>query len=294
MRILVSTFALVATFAGMALADDAVIAQAIGRYQDAFNRQDISTIESLWHETAVLEETSSDAKPLGRDAIIGQLREVFALAKPPVLSISIDSSAVQEGGEILVLGTNTLSSGDASETFAFTAKINLIDGKWQITRVTESSLDESGNQNSLQSIEWLLGVWRAVEDEDAVTNEFRYMPGNQFIVRTFAGNDQSVRKSLGYQVIGTLPGDSQLRSWTFLGDGSVSQADWIVEEERILIQSKGRLADGSQACGTYVLKSIDENTMTMKVVGHTISGEPVPSIGTVTLTRQTNSQEPKE
>ncbi|TWU58560.1 SnoaL-like domain protein [Rubripirellula tenax] len=291
--------------AGIAAADDNAVNQAIGRYQDAFNRQDVSLIETLWFEAAVLEDASAQTNLTGREAIIGQLKDAFAQDIPPTLSIETDSVAVQADGSILVTGTNTLTSGDSAEpnreSFAFTAALRSINGKWQITKVTETTIDDGENQASpspLQTIKWLVGAWSAASDASAdesvgnqIVNEFRLVPGDRFMVRTFGTEGASSQDSPGYQMIGTLPGEQQLRSWTFLGDGSVSQGKWIVESERILIESSGRLADGSEAAGTYVLNRIDDNTMTMKVVGHTINGEPVPSMGTVTLTRQTTTQE---
>lgn len=284
--------------------DDQAAATSIVSYQDAFNRRDISAIEALWSCDAVLEDASVGTALMGREAIMGQLKEVFAQERPPTLAISIDSVVVQEDGAILVTGINTLTQDNgarsAVEPFAFKAVIRSDDGQWRIVKVTESTIQEPTDappSSNMQSIQWLVGVWTGEPDGEGnqVTNEIDFMPGNRFLVRTFSveGQGASVtsRIHLGYQVIGTLPNDGQLRSWTFSGDGSVSQGRWIVEPDRISIESMGQLADGSDAAGTHVLQRINEDTMTMKVVGHTIDGEPIPSMGTVTLTRKATSQE---
>lgn len=273
-----------------ASADDASVLKAIDAYQDAFNRRDVSTIEAIWAPSAVLEDTTAETRLEGREAIVGQLKAVFAHENPPRLTIRTDSIEVQEDGSIVVSGMNTLETKQdedaVSESFAFTAVIRSIENKWLITQVTETAA--ASQYYPSESIEWLIGVWTS---DRGIVNEFRYVPGNRFIVRTFSTLTATDTDSIGYQMIGSLPGESSLRSWTFLGDGSVSRAEWFVEEDRILIQSTGRLADGSEASGTYVLKQSDENTLSIKLVGHTIDGEPVPSQGVVMLTRQNKTTE---
>lgn len=294
--------------AGSACADEAAVAKAIVGYQEAFNQRDLARIETSWSESGVLEDRSAGTKLIGRNAIIGQIKEVFAQENPPHLSISTDASTVQEDQSIRVTGINTLTHIEdeqtISESFAFTAVIRSVDGRWQIAEVTESALnDDPTPPNSIEPFRWLVGVWTATNEDgpaadapemdapEMIVNEFRFMQGDRFMVRTFSRRRDTAEESLGYQIIGSVPGDDRLRCWSFLSDGSVSQGVLNVDPHRVSIESSGRLADGSEAAGTHVIKRIDDHSFSLQLVGHTINGEPVPSLGTVILQRQTQIPE---
>ena len=51
------------------------------------------------------------------------------------------------------------------------------------------------------------------------------------------------------------------------------------------IKSSQTLANGDAASGTYVMTPIDENTMTVQLIGHEIEGEPQPATPAITVIR---------
>lgn len=258
----------------------------VGRYEGAFNSRDVETLRSMWLDDAVYVDESTATTSRGAAAIVEQLEAVFA--DQPSIRLSIKPSTVEVvDGVRRVSGTTELNvDGESPSRFAFEAELIEHDGRFRIRSVIERDLKPSDApefDDPLEPLRWLVGNWTSEKDADAF-NRFEMMPGGGFLVRTFGVGDQT----LGYQIIGPALSGTGIRSHTFLGDGGRGVATWEIEDDRVLVHSRQVTADRSLATGTYVLRRADDDTLTVKVVGHRIDGEPVPVAETVTLIRNSD------
>jgi len=90
-----------------------------------------STIESLWSETAVLEDATANNQLAGRETIMGQLKRGLCPRQPTrSWSISKRISHVRDRRSNARFRMNTLRANDSDESFAFTALIPI--HRWQM------------------------------------------------------------------------------------------------------------------------------------------------------------------
>lgn len=258
---------------------------AIDGYEAAFNARDESALASFWAVDAIYIDHSSDQTLTGREAILGQLRESFTQSPSLRLKVIVDESSSVDATTRTITGTTELTDADGpTESFGFEATVQSADGKWHIVRLEEFAAGDA--VDPLAGLRWLEGVWQSDGEADAAIHRVEALPGDRFWVRTFDGTSDPALS--GRQVIGVLPGDDQIQSWTYLGDGTVGRERWTIESEVIRISTTQRLPDGVLATGTYVITPVDETTLTVKLVGHTIGGEPQPSASPVTMKRLPN------
>ncbi|MEQ1828466.1 MAG: SgcJ/EcaC family oxidoreductase [Pirellula sp.] len=81
------------------------------------------------------------------------------------------------------------------------------------------------------------------------------------------------------------PRSHQIRSWSFLADGSFGDNTWSKVDNDWIIKSSQTLIDGHAATGNYLLSRVDANKVTLKLMGHEIEGRPQPVSDPVTIVR---------
>jgi hypothetical protein len=142
-------------------------------------------------------------------------------------------------------------------------------------------------------LEWLIGKW-ADDGADGVRIEtdVRWSDGEAFLLRTFILHSADGTEKQGTQIIGYDPRAHQIRSWSFNADGSFGDGVWTKSGEEWSIKSSQTLADGQAASGTYVLKRVNANTLSLQLVGHEIEGEPQPAGKAATVTRLVEEKKP--
>ena len=181
-------------------------------------------------------------------------------------------------------------------TTAFSAVFVESDGKWKITTMEEMpTAKPESPSNALADLEWLVGKW--VDDGDAaqVETTVRWTANRGFLLRSFvveSKEDGEVTRQ-GTQVIGWDPRARRYRSWSFNSDGSFGDATWSKNEDDWLIKSSQTLADGQAAAGTFVLTRVDDDTISLQLIGHSIEGDPQPASPAVQVVRVQDESEPE-
>lgn len=270
--------------------------QTLRDYAAAINARDWERLPEFLHEDVEYRDDSLELVAEGRDALTKQIRE--ALTETPLkLDATIESIDLVDQTSAVIKGTNSLGTEiDSGETFAFTVRMAEDSGVWKIKSIYEQSLSsDDAVEPPLQSLSWMVGVWQD-QGERKLTSSIRFLPGEQFLVRTFSRDGESE----GFQVIGFDPIGGGIQSSSYFVDGSFGSATWSKRDDRWLVKSVQTLADGRIASGTYVITPKEEvsreiNSMTVKVVGHEVAGQPVPSVPEMVIARvsdQSVSQPP--
>lgn len=115
--------------------------------------------------------------------------------------------------------------------------------------------------------------------------KFSWAPGGAFLVRSFKTQLADGVGYQGTQVIGWDPRASQIRSWSFDSDGAFGDGVWSRNGDTWTIQSTQTLADGGAASGAYLLTKVDDDTLTLRLVGHEVDGQPLPSRPAIKVVR---------
>jgi uncharacterized protein (TIGR02246 family) len=265
-----------------------------GTYADAFNSHDAAAVGKLWAENGVHVDRESGERTEGRAAIQTDLEEVFKtipdirIAIEPVALRMIQPNVARSEGT-----ATTIIPGEEPVTVAFTAILVKNGDAWLIDSAEETPIPQpETSRDALKALEFLVGEWEDQSDAGRSTSSFHWAAEGSFLVRSFRTDLSDEIQSEGTQVIGWDPRSRSIRSWTFNSDGSFGEATWSRNGSDWLIKSSQTLADGGAASGTYVVTPVDENTMTIKLIGHEVNGEPIPAVEPVTVVRIGEASDP--
>lgn len=273
--------------------DEAAIQAFLRAYADAFNRQDLEAVSAMWTENGVHVDRETGERTEGRTAIRGDLAEVFQRADKPRLEGTVERVWFIKSDLASVEGTTTVTFGDAQPAVAHFSAIIVKDGDiWSLGSAEEQPVEQSTTASEvLQDLDWLVGTWIDESATPPVISTVRWSSSGNFLLRSFFHQTDEDQEPLGSQVIGWDPRSRQIRSWTFNADGSFGDGVWTKAGSDWLIHATQTLLDGGAAAGTYVITPLDDNTLTLRLVGQEIDGAPVPASEPSTLVRVPESDQ---
>jgi len=289
---LLSVAAFLATVLSMATqagATEEEVRKALSDYVAAFNKQDLPAVAAMWSENATHVDRESGRRTEGRAAIQADLATAFKDQPESKLAGRVDRVRMIKPDVASVEGETTYGAAEEDPTVnAFSAILINQDGKWLIDSIEEMPLATPATpQDALAELEWLVGAWVDEGEGTRVESNIRWTANNAFLLRSYTATSDDGATQQGTQIIAWDPRSKEIRSWSFNSDGSFGDAVWSRHGDEWLIKSSQTLADGDAASGTYVLKRIDDATMSMELVGHEIEGEPQPSKPAVKIARAT-------
>jgi uncharacterized protein (TIGR02246 family) len=255
------------------------VRQAVVAYVDAFNKKDLPALTAMWAAQATHTDRESGVRTEGRDAIVADIAAAFKEHPQSRLSGRVDRVRLLRPDIAMIEGQTSVGAPDEPPAVTtFTAILTSDKGKWLIDSIDETPVSAPAtSQAALKDLEWLVGHW-VDEDADAhVESTIRWSDSGAFLIRSFSRQGQDGESQQGTQVIGFDPRSREIRSWVFTSDGSFGDGVWSRSGDEWLIKSSQTLADGRAASGTYILTRVDKDTVTLRLIGHEIEGEPQPS-----------------
>ncbi|MDZ4779164.1 MAG: SgcJ/EcaC family oxidoreductase [Planctomycetia bacterium] len=285
-RALALSFVVVAVVAANAAANETEVRAALTAYVESFNRQDIAAVAAAWTEQASHTDRETGERTEGREAIQSDIAASFKEQPNAHLAGRVDRVRMIKPDVASVEGETTFGAGDEAPVVNNFAAILVKQGdKWLIDSIEELPLPTPATSTeALQDLEWMIGSWLDDGGESRVTTQVRWTASNAFLLRSFTIESADGTQQ-GTQVIGWDPRSQEIRSWSFNSDGSFGDGVWTQSGEDWLIKSSQTLSDGRAASGTYVLKRLDDNTITLELIGHEIDGEPQPAKEAVKMAR---------
>ncbi len=286
---------LLTALAGTSLrADEATIRAVLGTYVEALNKKDLTTVAALWAENATHTDRETGERTEGRDAIQADIAAAFKQQPNARLAGRIERVRFIKPDVARVEGQSTVVSSDEEPIIsAYSAILVSKDGTWLIDSIEEMPLARPATSyDALRELEWLVGRWVDDSGEARVDTTVRWTADRAFLLRSFALQTADSPAQQGTQVIGWDPRSQEIRSWTFNSDGSFGDATWSKNGEDWLIKSSQTLSDGRASSGTFVLSRVDDNTITLQLIGHEVEGEPQPAGQAVTVVRVADDNQP--
>src|SRR5208282_1498128 len=86
------------------------------------------------------------------------------------------------------------------------------DGKWLMASEREASIELPSNFARVESLDWLVGTWKAERDGKAVHTTVRWIANKSFLERDYTIRQDGIAVSSGKQIIGWDPKAGQIRS----------------------------------------------------------------------------------
>ena len=267
-----------ANSATVARGDEGELHAAVAGYVEAFNKQDLVVVTKMWMENASHVDRESGERTEGREAILADVAESFKSRPELRLTAHVDHVRLIRPDVACVEGQTCVVAPDEDPAVSnFLAILVKQDGAWRIDSIEEHPVAEANSHKSLGQLDWLVGRWVDDSDEVRVDTNIRWTSDGTFLLRSFSVQTADGVAHRGTQVIGWDPRAQEIRSWSFNSDGSFGSGTWSRNGEDWLIKSTQTLADGQAASGTFVLTRVDNDTISLQLIGHEIEGEPQPS-----------------
>lgn len=269
-------------------AAEAAVRETLRGYVDAFNSHDASKLSAFWSQTAVYVDRQTGERIEGREALEADFGKLFDTSSDLRLVGETSSVDFVTDNVAVASGVATVSGADRPPSQSdFTATLVNQQGSWKLAMVEESPVPQPETaSDALQSLAWLVGDWEDDTQGDIrVKTSVSWSEGEAFLIRSFSADLGNGATRQGTQIIGWDPRAKEIRSWAFNANGSFGDGVWSRVGDAWHVTSSQTLANGDAASGTYVVTPVDENSMTIQLIGHEIEGEPQPASAVITVVR---------
>jgi uncharacterized protein (TIGR02246 family) len=273
------------------LADETeAVASRVQAYVTSFNQRDVKACAKHWSEDAEYVLADSGSRVRGRNAIRAALQQLLDTDEKFELSVAGQRFRQVGKGVVLEEGTSSLISARHGVERADYVVVHVKqDGKWYRDSVRETrSAGPQASKSQLSELAWLLGVWRAENDQCSVEIESKWMNDERFISRSFKVLGKDGYKLHGTQTVGWDPAAEVIRSWSFDSEGGFEQAVWTRDGRRWLVKVTAVLPDGSVGSEQRVVTHDGDRRMSTEVIEQQVNGQLLPGSEKVTLVRQSN------
>jgi uncharacterized protein (TIGR02246 family) len=265
------------------------IQQALRSYVDAFNQHDAKAIAALWMPNGVYVDRSTGERIEGQDALEKDFAATFKEKPAARLAGTLQNvrfirpDVASAEGEAV----ETPKEGDQGNKTSFSAIFVRQDGRWLFDSIRESDVPTpQPAPATLADLEWMVGHWVDKSDQARVDTICRWSSRHAFLVRSFTiKTGQENEPDQGTEIIALDPHTRQIRSWTFLSDGSFGEATWTKDGKDWTRKGTQTLSDGRTASGTQVISRVDDNTTSVELIAKEIDGEPQPATDPLTVVR---------
>lgn len=266
--------------------EETAVRAVLDEYVAAFNRRDPAAMGAKWVEQGVFVNETNGTRTIGRAAIERNLTTLLGEESELTLGGRIDSvrfirpDVAQVSGQAVTVGPD-----DEPNNSTFVAILVREEGAWLFDSIHETQvLPPTSTPDQLESLDFLVGRWVDDTDDARVESSVFWSANQAFLVRTYeVQRDDDIQR--GTQVIGWDPRQERIRSWTFDSDGSFGEGLWSSDDDAWRVKLTQTLADGRISAATQVITSIDENTLSVQMVGREVEGELLPSTEPVRMVR---------
>ena len=257
-------------------------------FTKAFNDADAQALAELWTDNG--EYIGPDGNPLiGPARIEAAYAEFFKTYPAATLELTIDSIrllgpriAVEEG-----ISRLRFSDDESKPSLGHYRALHVRgDDGWHMASVRESALDPA-TAITLKDIAWIVGEWKATNDDVSTRVVYNWDDGEAFITGNYTLSRGDEVVSHGTEIIGRDPAGG-LRSWRFDGSGGFSEGFWSWDGRAWIINSSGVHSDGTETSALLLLTPQDENAFTWQAVARPVDGEDAVGTRPIKVTRVTS------
>jgi uncharacterized protein (TIGR02246 family) len=260
--------------------------QRLEAYVAAFNKQDAVAVAAFWSPDCVSTAEDSGQRIEGREALQQHFAAFFKEAPGARLAGQITAIQLVRPDVAAIEGRTTLAVNDAEPVVSvFAATLVKDEKEWLIANAREHDLPPATSPHeALRDLEWLIGTWQDQAEDARVVTTVRWSPNRTFLIRSFTAQFADEERQ-GTQIIGWDPLNRQIRTWIFHSDGSFGQGTVSKHDQAWMLKMSQTLSDGRTAAGTQVITRVDDDTITVQVIGESIDGELLPTADPVTVVR---------
>jgi len=256
-------------------------------FVNAFEQGDANAVAAMWSEDGdYIDLTGRHLE--GRTAIKNAFADFFNENKGSKLRIDVVSlrfvtpdTAIEDG-----ITSLTFADGSPPNQARYTNVHVKKNGQWLLQSVREAPYVSSGNYEHLRGLEWAVGEWVDEGNGPEVDHvRFEWSEDGNFLIST---QDVTVKDTLisrATEWIAWDPTGQQVRSWSFVTDGTVGQGSWSNDGDQWMIKTSAILANGKKLTATNIVTREDPDTITWQSKDRTLDGTVLPDVDKVRMKR---------
>lgn len=281
-------------------ADTKAIQEAGQAYKVALERGDGKALTALWTPDGDIVDAMGNVMK-GRDTVsmLEPAAEGDAQPGQPEIAVRetklrfLDANVALEDGTVEVMppGHAVPLRGRFSATWV------RHEGSWKLAALREARGDEASGDETLASLDWMVGDWTVVDDATTgkpATNKARievstrWNPTRTFLLRDMKITPPGAAADAAIQVtqrIGWDPLSKSIRSWVFSSDGGHGEAAWSRDDGSWVARTTAVLPDGSQTSSLNIYTYDGKDKCLWRSLPTHVGGEHMPQVK-ITLVRK--------
>jgi uncharacterized protein (TIGR02246 family) len=254
----------------------------------AFNKGDAKAVASFWTENGDYMDEGG-RRVQGRLAIEAYFQKLFAAGKGAELRVHKTGFRLVRPD--LAIGDGVMEvippGGGPSTSARYTTIQVKQDGQWFIESVREAVVTPPTQAEKLSDVAWLIGAWAPEEGAKgpSATLAFSWAENNNFIVCHFTTTVKDVPVAGGTQWIAWDAAAKSIRAWVFDSTGSISEASWARDGNRLVSKTTTTLPDGKKATSSNIVTRIDDSHLTWQSTQRSVDGQSQPDSEPIKLKR---------
>ena len=256
-------------------------------FVDAFEKGDAKAVAAFWAEDGDYVDLTG-RRLQGRPSIENAFKDFFTENKGLKLRIDVNSVRFVTPDTAIEDGTTSLipSDGTPPNQARYTNVHVKKDGQWVLQSVREAPYTPPGNYEHLRGLEWAVGEWVDEGDGPEIDHvTFEWSPDGNFLISTQDVTVKDTLVSRATEWIGWDPATSQVRSWSFVADGSVGENTWSNEGDQWIIKTNAILPNGKKLAATNSITRNGPDAITWQSKDRTLDGKALPEVQEIKMKR---------
>jgi uncharacterized protein (TIGR02246 family) len=265
--------------------DQLAIRKNAEAFVDAFDKGDASSVAALWAENGEM-SLDGDAVAIGREQVATTYAEYFEQNPGAKIEVRIESIRVLGPTLAVERGhSEVLNDDDDSVVDAYRLVYTKQDDAWLIASADVQQEVIELPYDWKAELGFLVGRWETSEGDWSVITEIEWVPGGNFLKRTFSIKDGDQEARTGVQLIGWDAREQSITSWTFGTDGGHARGWWSRDGSQWFVQLDGISPDGETVAANNIITILDENTFRWQSTGRSVAGVKLEDTDSVRVTR---------
>lgn len=261
--------------AGIVAAEAAAIRAAGAAYREALTKGDVAAIRRLWTADGDVVDGWGNVFPAAE--VVGSGDRPADAVRPDVrvgetrLRLITPDVVLEDGSvDVVIPGTTTPLEGWFSAIWVKQG------GEWKLAGIRESERPTSLRPDSLDDLEWMVGEWTLVPEDDAkaalpaTTMSVRWDTGRMFLIRDVRLTSPATAAEPVIvdvqQRIGWDPLMGRIRSWSFSSDGTRGEATWFRDGNSWIAKGTTIQADGTQSTTVQIYSHDGQDRCTWRML----------------------------
>lgn len=256
----------------------------------AFDNGDADAVAALWAENGEM-SLDGEAIAVGREQIAEQYAAYFQQNPGAQIEVRIDSIRVLGPNLAVERGhSEVINDDDESVVDAYRLVYTKEGDQWLIVSADVQQEEIIIPYDWKADLGFLVGKWTASEGGWEIVTEIEWVPGGNFLKRTFTVREGDQEETTGVQIIGWDALEQTVVSWTFGADGGHGRGWWQPDGNQWFIESEGVSPMGEVVTANNVITVLDDNAFRWQSTDRTAAGVALEDTDPVTVKRVATEQ----